>query len=119
MQVLDAAPDRINMIDGILMMARDRKSSPRRSEVAMWHERSGQPDNVTDEGMVIQPDAGRRLQAEKQLLRATITNLTAAGVPDRVRGLARLAVSYLVAGDVETASRYVNRARKFVEEFDD
>ena len=35
---------------------------------------------------------------------------------DEPRGLARLAASYLLAGDVETARRYVTRARECIEE---
>jgi hypothetical protein len=93
-------------------MMHDKRPKPQRSEVAMWHLRSGQPDNVTDEGDIVQPEAGRRLQSEKQLLHATIARLTKPHVPDRVRGLARLAASYLLAGDVETARRYVKRAEE-------
>ena len=41
---------------------------------------------------------------------------SAPGMPDETRGLARLAASYLIAGDVETARRYVTRARESIEE---
>jgi hypothetical protein len=78
----------------------------------MWHRLSGLPDNVTDEGEIVGADAGRRLSAEKALLRAAIAELSAAPMPNETRGLARLAASYLIAGDVETARRYVNRARE-------
>jgi hypothetical protein len=50
------------------------------------------------------------------LLRATINELSAAQMPSETRGLARLAASYLIAGDVETARRYVSRARDNLEE---
>ncbi len=38
----------------------------------MWHKLSGYPDNVTDEGVVVDADEGRRLQSEKRLLHAEI-----------------------------------------------
>ena len=76
----------------------------------MWHRRSALPDNVTDEGAIVEADAGRRLRSEKVLLRATIAELSTSQAPNEARGLARLAASYLIAGDVETAWRYV-RAR--------
>lgn len=82
------------------------------SDVAMWHRRSGLPDNVTDDGDIIDSDAGRRLQVEKQALRAAIGDLSRPAVPGQARGLARLAASYLIAGDVETARRYVIRAQE-------
>ena len=50
-------------------------SPPRPSEVAMWHRLSGLPDNVTDAGDIVEVDAGRRLSAEKALLRASIAEL--------------------------------------------
>jgi hypothetical protein len=78
----------------------------------MWHRLSGLPDNVTDQGEIVGADAGRRLSAEKALLRAAIAELSAARMPSETRSLARLAASYLIAGDVETARRYVNRARE-------
>ena len=80
------------------------------SEVAAWHRLSGQPDNVTGDGEVVDADAGRRLGSEKELLRATISRLGGSEQPDKVRSLARLAASYLLAGDVETARRYLNAA---------
>jgi hypothetical protein len=55
-------------------------------------------------------DAGRRLGSEKELLRATVSRLSGSEQPERVRSLARLAASYLLAGDVETARRYLNAA---------
>jgi len=84
----------------------------------MWHELSGQPDNVTDEGVVVHIDAGQGLQAEKQLLRGTIERLSSNQQLSEVRSLARLAASYLIAGDVETARRYVNRASERLHESD-
>jgi hypothetical protein len=92
------------------------ESPPRPSEVAMWHRLSGLPDNVTDAGDIVEVDAGRRLSAEKALLRAAINELSAAQMPRETKGLARLAASYLIAGDVETARRYVSRARDNLEE---
>ena len=77
----------------------------------MWHRLSGLPDNVTDAGDIVEVDAGRRLSAEKALLRAAINELSVSRMPSETRGLARLAASYLIAGDVETARRYVSRAR--------
>ena len=86
-------------------------STRRLSEVAMWHRLSGMPDNVTDDGEVVEANVGARLCSEKAHLRATIADLSTAQAPNEVRGLARLAASYLLAGDVETAARYVSRAR--------
>ena len=80
----------------------------------MWHRLSGLPDNVTDEGEIVEADGGRRLRSEKAQLRATIADLSTAQASDQVRGLARLASSYLLAGDVETAMRYVSRAREIL-----
>lgn len=80
------------------------------SEVARWHRLSGLPDNVTDDGEVISEDAGRRTQSEKALLRAAIARLSESHASDEARNLARLAASYLLAGDVETARRYLDRA---------
>jgi hypothetical protein len=85
------------------------------SEVAMWHRLSGIPDNVTDDGEIVDVDAGLRTRSDKALLRAAIANLSAPDVPSDVRGMARLAASYLLAGDVETARRYVNAARAMLE----
>ncbi len=85
-------------------------TEPRLSDVAMWHKLSGLPDNVTDEGLVVAAAEGQRQQAEKQLLRRTIADLRTAAVPGEVSDLARLAASYLLAGDVETARRYVAMA---------
>ena len=95
------------------------KSRPQRSEVAMWHELSGLPDDVTGDGVVVHIGAGQRLQSEKQLLRGAIEHLSAVERPAEVGSMARLAASYLVAGDVEMARRYVSlageRLRKFGE----
>jgi hypothetical protein len=81
------------------------------SDVAMWHRLSGLPDNVSDDGEIVVADAGRRQQAEKQALRAALADLSAPVTPERARHLARLAASYLLAGDVETARRYVAQAQ--------
>ena len=80
----------------------------------MWHRLSGLPDNVTDEGEIVEADGGRRLRSEKAQLRATIAALSTAQASNEVRGLARLAASYLLAGDVETARRYVSRAQEML-----
>ena len=84
----------------------------RLSDVAMWHRLSGLPDNVTDEGLVVSADDRRCQQAEKNQLRAEIAYLSEARQPDAARGRARLAASYLIAGDVETARRYVDAAHE-------
>jgi len=91
-------------------------SSESPSEVAMWHKLSGLPDNVTDDGLFVDADAGRRARTEKAQLRAAITALSAADLPDAVRSRARLAASYLLAGDAETARRYVAAARELLAE---
>jgi hypothetical protein len=80
----------------------------------MWHKLSGLPDNVTDDGMIVDADNGLRARSEKELLRAAIAHLSGAGMSARVKGLARLAASYLLAGDVETARRYINAARELL-----
>jgi len=80
----------------------------------MWHRLSGMPDNVTDAGEIVAADAGSRLRSEKALLRAAIARLSTAQTPSEIRGLARLAASYLIAGDVETARRYVSRAQEIL-----
>ncbi len=85
-----------------------------RSEVAMWHALSGLPDNVTDEGLVVRREQGRELSAEKAGLRAAIARLRTSDNPDQARTLARLAAGYLLAGDVETARRYIARAETIV-----
>jgi hypothetical protein len=89
--------------------------SPHESDVARWHRLSGQPDNVTDEGDIVDASEGLRLQSEKRLLRASIAQLSEPGRPEGVRSAARLAASYLLAGDLETARRYVARAREAAE----
>lgn len=78
----------------------------------MWHRLGGLPDNVTDDGIIVTADDGLRTRTEKALLRAAIADLSRPEMPDFVRGQARLAASYLLAGDVETARRYVNAARE-------
>ncbi len=80
----------------------------------MWHRLSGLPDNVTDEGEIVTADAGSRLRSDKALLRAAIARLSSTDTPNEIRGLARLAASYLIAGDVETARRYVSRAQEIL-----
>lgn len=95
-------------------MSDPEHGSRRLSDVAMWHRRSGLPDNVTDDGTVVPSDAGLRTQTEKQLLRAAIQRLSASEFPAEVRGAARLAASYLLAGDVETARRYIAKAEDFL-----
>jgi hypothetical protein len=47
------------------------------SDVAMWHKLSGTPDNVTDDGQIVDADAGLRTRSDKALLRAAIANLSA------------------------------------------
>ncbi len=84
------------------------------SEVAMWHALSGLPDNVTDEGMVVRREPGRELSIEKETLRAAIARLRGADAPEEVQNLARLAAGYLLAGDMETARRYVARAETMI-----
>lgn len=76
----------------------------------MWHKLSGMPDNVTDEGAVVAPTPAARLQAEKHALRQTIARLRGGDNAPEVRSLARLAQSYLLAGDVETSLRYISQA---------
>jgi hypothetical protein len=82
------------------------------SEVAMWHLLSGSPDNVTEDGEIVRADAALRQRSEKDLLRSAIEALSAVQEPAEVRSLTRLAASYLLAGDAETAQRYVNAARE-------
>ncbi len=78
----------------------------------MWHRLSGLPDNVTDEGEVIRREPGRQLSADKEQLRSLIARLRHADAPQEAQALARLAASYLLAGDVETARRYAARAEQ-------
>lgn len=91
----------------------ERPAQP--SDVAMWHKLSGTPDNVTEDGEIVDADAGLRTRSDKALLRAAIASLSAPDVSSNVRGMARLAASYLLAGDVETARRYVNSARELLD----
>jgi hypothetical protein len=93
-------------------MTAEHDSARPHSEVAMWHLLSGSPDNVTEDGEFVRADASLELRAEKELLRAAIEELRSAQRPDEVRSLARLAASYLLAGDMETATRYVTLARE-------
>ncbi len=80
------------------------------SDVARWHRLSGLPDNVTDEGEVVSQDPGRRAQSEKTMLQAAIARIRDEHASEEALSLARLAASYLLAGDTETARRYVERA---------
>jgi len=93
-------------------MTAEHDSARPPSEVAMWHLLSGVPDNVTEDGEFVRADASLELRAEKELLRAAIEDLRSAQRSDEVRSLARLAASYLLAGDMETATRYVTLARE-------
>ena len=86
----------------------------RPSDVAMWHKLSGAPDNVTDDGVIVDADDGLAARSEKAQLRAAIASLSGPAIPDAVRSRARLAASYLLAGDAETARRYVNAARELL-----
>lgn len=80
------------------------------SDVARWHRLSGLPDNVTGDGETITLDEGRRTQAEKAHLRAAIARVRDEHPSEEAQSLARLAASYLLAGDVETARRYLEKA---------
>jgi hypothetical protein len=80
------------------------------SDVARWHRLSGLPDNVTDDGEIVSEDPGLRTQSEKAQLRAAIARIRDGHPSEEARSLARLATSYLLAGDVETARRYLDRA---------
>jgi hypothetical protein len=91
------------------------RPSPHEREVAMWHKLSAMPDDVTDEGIVVHADPGEKLRAEKRALRAMVAQLSRAGVPEAVRTQARLAASYLLAGDMETARRYLEQAERTLE----
>lgn len=93
-------------------MSEEAEPARRLSDVAMWHKLSGLPDNVTDEGVVVSADERRRQQVEKDQLRAEIAFLSDARWSNETRGRARLAASYLLAGDAETARRYVNAAHE-------
>jgi hypothetical protein len=80
------------------------------SDVAGWHRLSGLPDNVTGDGEIVPGDEGDRTRSEKVLLRASIARLRDEHPSEEARSLARLAASYLLAGDVETARRYADEA---------
>jgi ribosomal protein S18 acetylase RimI-like enzyme len=84
------------------------------SEVAAWHKLSGLPDDATEEGEVVARPVVRRSEGDRQLLRATILALRHGAHSTAVRSLARLANSYLLAGDAETARRYIARAQDLV-----
>jgi hypothetical protein len=99
-------------------MSPEDEAPPRPSDVAMWHLLSGTPDNVTEEGDFVDLDPGLQQRTEKQRLRAAIAELRGAEAPPEVRTLGRLAASYLLAGDAETAWRYVNTAFSLLESND-
>jgi hypothetical protein len=81
------------------------------SDVARWHRLSGLPDNVTDKGEIVSTSPGARLQTEKAQLRAWIARVRdSADASPEAKNLARLATSYLLAGDVETARHYIARS---------
>lgn len=80
------------------------------SDVARWHRLSGMPDNVTDDGQVVGSEPGRRASEEKAQMRATIARIRETHPSEEARNLAKLAASYLLAGDAETARRYLERA---------
>jgi predicted dinucleotide-binding enzyme len=93
-------------------MSSRHRSLANASEVARWHALSGYPDNVTDDGEIVEAEDARRLGAEKEGLRLEIERLRSSQNPEPARNLARLAAGYLVAGDVETARRYVSAGRE-------
>lgn len=85
------------------------------SDVARWHRMGGLPDNVTDDGEIVPVEAGRRASWEKAELRAAIARIHDSHPSEEARNLAKLAASYLLAGDAETARRYLERARAIEE----
>jgi hypothetical protein len=91
------------------------KETSQPSDVAMWHKLSGAPEGVTDRGIVVPAGAGQRQQAEKDILRARAHRLSHEDASREVRSLARLAASYLLAGDTETARRYLDQAERLLE----
>lgn len=88
----------------------DANDRPCESDVARWHRLSGMPDNVTDDGDVVSGTPGLRLQAEKRQLRSALAQLRDGDASEEAKALGRLAASYLLAGDAETARRYLDRA---------
>ncbi len=97
-------------------MADDKPSESSPGDVARWHKQSGLPDDVTDQGSTVHVEPAQKLQSEKTVLRATAHRLAHDGPSFEVRTLARLAASYILAGDVETARRYLDQAERMVEE---
>jgi len=83
-------------------------------DVAAWHRLSGLPDNVTEDGEIVQAHVGQRAQIAKDQLRTEIERLRAIRGPAGVPSFARLAASYLLAGDAETARRYVSKAQELL-----
>lgn len=92
----------------------DPAAGPER-DVARWHKQSALPDDVTDQGIVVQADPGLKLRAEKQALRSLAERLAHGDGPQAARTLARLAKSYLLAGDTETARRYLEQAERLLQ----
>lgn len=80
------------------------------SDVARWHRLSGLPDNVTGDGDVVDVSPSARAQWEKTELRLRIARIRENATSEEARTLARLAASYLLAGDAETAARYLGKA---------
>ena len=97
-------------------MADDKPSGAAPGEVARWHKQSGIADDATDQGIAVHVEPGQKLQSEKMVLRATAHRLAHDDPSFEVRTLARLAASYILAGDVETARRYLDQAERMVEE---
>ena len=80
------------------------------SDVAFWHDLGDLPEDATSEGWVVRKEAARRLHADRLVLQGRIEILNQPCQPADVQRAARLAASYLIAGDVETAMRYVAAA---------
>jgi hypothetical protein len=97
-------------------MADDKPTDAAAGDVARWHKQSGLPDDATDQGLTVHVEPGQKLQSEKMVLRATAQRLAHNDPSFEVRTLARLAASYILAGDVETARRYLDQAERMVEE---
>jgi hypothetical protein len=92
------------------MKPEDDNTIWRPGEASRWHQLGGLPDNVTEDGEIVSSFAGQRAQITKDQLRVEITRLRTVGEPAEVAILARLASGYLLAGDAETAGRYVSKA---------
>jgi hypothetical protein len=94
-----------------LIVTDDENTNWRPGDAAMWHRLGSLPDNVTEDGEIVRAHAGQRARIAKDQLRAEIARLRAVAEPEGVAALARLAASYLLAGDVETARRYAGQAQ--------